>query len=720
MTRIILTILLIFATQSIFSQHYYINFEGIGASTNVENISVENLTQGTTVELIGNEVLHLAIVENVQSIENLSKTLKVFPNPMSDLSIIEFYATTKGKMHMAIYDITGKKAAETERNLETGLHKFQISGLKNGLYFLSIKGGNYHYSENLVSFNNSGQRAEISHLQSVDKVFTESTNTTQRVSGQNAVDMNYVPGDYLLFKGCSGDYCTYVTDDPQESKTIRFEFIECRDFDGNNYPVVKIGTQIWMAESIKTTHYRNGAPIPNITDDNEWTQQESGAYCFYDNDIAFKDDYGALYNWYAAIDSNNIAPEGWHVPNKDEIQTLSMAPEGGFSHFGGHLKETGFEHWDSPNTGATNQTGFSARGGGYRSNTDGSFDAINIWGHITWSTTPDWGENSWYTGMDYDNDKAYLYGYYRKCGFSIRCIKDVVVHKIDFEGIGASSEIDSISITNLTKNISVTLNGNDTLLLIPDTISNGKAKSATELLYETGDYILLKGYYDDYCTIVTDDPLESKTITFDFIECRDYDGYNYPIVKIGDQIWMAENLKSTHYRNGEPIPHITDDNEWMAQESGAYCYYDNDASNGEIYGALYNWYAAIDSNNIIAPEGWHVPTQEEIIEFTGAPPGGSSSFGGSLKETGFEHWQSPNNAATNQTGYTAVGGGYRSKEDGSFNELKQWSHIWSTDIDETVPGSVAAWYLALMHSNGNAYTYGYFFKSGFSIRCIKD
>jgi len=124
------------------------------------------------------------------------------------------------------------------------------------------------------------------------------------------------------------------------------------------------------------------------------------------------------------MDTNNIAPMGWHVPTKEEIITLTDAPPGGYSNNGGKLKETGNEHWIDPNVGATNEYGFTALPGGYRSNASGIFQELGLVSYTSWSSTEDWGQVSWYTAIDGWYDRVYLYGYYRKCGFSIRCIKD--------------------------------------------------------------------------------------------------------------------------------------------------------------------------------------------------------------------------------------------------------------------------------------------------------
>ena len=127
-----------------------------------------------------------------------------------------------------------------------------------------------------------------------------------------------------------------------------------------------------------------------------------------------------------------------------------------------------------------------------------------------------------------------------------------------------------------------------------------------------------------------------------------------PTVTICDQVWMAKNLDVTTYRNGDVISQVTDPTAWNALTTGAWCYYNNDPANGTIYGKLYNWYAVNDPRGL-APTGWHIPTEGELIALSDCL-GGQEVAGGKLKETGTAHWLSPN-IATNETGFTALPGG---------------------------------------------------------------
>jgi len=193
------------------------------------------------------------------------------------------------------------------------------------------------------------------------------------------------------------------------------------DADGNVYNTVIIGTQEWMTENLKTTKYRNGDPIPNKTLDTEWQGLATGAYCDYDNLPVNSATYGKLYNAYAVLDSRNLCPAGWHVPTDVEWQALSTFL-GGVSLSGGKLKEMGTTHWLSPNTGATNEHGFTALPGGTRS-VDGVFFSMTDFGGW-WTSTEGDITHAYYHDMAYDDSYDDRNSGLRNVGFSVRCLKD--------------------------------------------------------------------------------------------------------------------------------------------------------------------------------------------------------------------------------------------------------------------------------------------------------
>jgi uncharacterized protein (TIGR02145 family) len=189
------------------------------------------------------------------------------------------------------------------------------------------------------------------------------------------------------------------------------------DYDGNVYATVKIGEQVWMAENLRVTHYRNGAFILPIQANDQWLNNlTQGAYCYYDNQQSNAADYGALYNKLAVTSSNNLAPAGWRIPTASDLEQLRVYLAG-FELDGGCLKETGTAHWLAPNTGATNLALFNALPGGHRF-VNGTFTAMGYEGH--------WWLSDGTNGFLLLHDEADMQtstgsGMY---GYSVRCIKE--------------------------------------------------------------------------------------------------------------------------------------------------------------------------------------------------------------------------------------------------------------------------------------------------------
>ena len=189
-------------------------------------------------------------------------------------------------------------------------------------------------------------------------------------------------------------------------------------------PNVKICNQVWMTQNLNVVTYRNGDSIPKVADPTAWSTLTTGAYCYYNNDsTTYAATYGKLYNWYAVNDPRGIAPYGWHIPSDAEWTTL-ITCVGGVTVAGGALKEAGTTHWLSPNTGATNSSGFTGLPGGDRYPYGTLFNSINTEGYW-WSSTEGapttapyliMGSNSASAGLTGPSDKNFA--------FSVRCVRD--------------------------------------------------------------------------------------------------------------------------------------------------------------------------------------------------------------------------------------------------------------------------------------------------------
>lgn len=223
------------------------------------------------------------------------------------------------------------------------------------------------------------------------------------------------------------------------------------------------------------------------------------------------------------------------------------------------------------------------------------------------------------------------------------------------------------------------------------------------------------------CQRKTTEPMDND------ITVTDIDGNVYQTVQIGNQLWMAENLKVTHFRNGDAIPHIINDDEWVNTSDGAYCFYNNASSNAEIYGNFYNWFA-VDDIRGLAPEGWHIPTDDEIKELEIAigmseteanNEGGRGTNEGSKLAGRDDLWKNSSleeNSEFSTSGFNFLPSGYRQSSCGSCFDIGYTSFFWSSSESN----NNAAWWRKLFYQSTNVDRNSVNKNFGFSIRCIRD
>ncbi len=240
---------------------------------------------------------------------------------------------------------------------------------------------------------------------------------------------------------------TEIIDSPTGSQIYTFQFdgwTPCpgmstvTDIDGNTYNTVQIGYQCWMKENLKTTTYRNGTSIPNVTDSAAWTILPTGAYVWYDNNISMKDMYGGLYNWYAVVDTNGLCPTGWHVPSNDEWTNFTDYIGGLNAPHGNELKScrqmdsplgedcSTDEHprWNyNPDNYGTDDYGFSGLPSGSRYEL-GNFLDIGIYA-TWWSSTEYSSTFAWSRYLTFNEGSVFEFFYdFKLLGSSVRCLKD--------------------------------------------------------------------------------------------------------------------------------------------------------------------------------------------------------------------------------------------------------------------------------------------------------
>ena len=541
--------------------------------------------------------------------------------------------------------------------------------------------------------------------------------------------------------------------------------------DGITYKTVKIGTQTWMAENLNTSSFRNGDPVPEAKTDEEWVIKKAG-WCYYNNDPKNGALYGKLYNWYALTDTRGLAPEGWHLPSEAEWNTLSTFL-GGISEAGTKMKNK--SGWNDNGNG-TNESGFSGLPGSLRYE-EGQFNDIGRMG-FWWTTTPNIAKTLSHTlssnsylgwGMGKEGESY---------GFAVRCVMDQTGTTSEnknspeinttktgkrietFSGKSSTTTITVSSATSITTTAAGNSQGKSNLatptlttkpitnVLVTTATSGGNISgnggamvSATGVCWSTspnptitansktvdgpgttftssitGLTTYTKYYVRAYATNSAGTGYGNE-LTFTTLVV-DKDGNPYHFVAIGNQVWLVENLRTSHYNDGTLIPNTTGDNIWDSLTTGAFCNYNNDIANAKTYSHLYNWYAATDSRKI-CPAAWHVPTDTEWTTLTNNL-GGESEAGGKIKSK--SGWDDDGNG-TNSSGFTALPGGYR--ED-NYNSacfyIGSKGYFWSsTQFDNS-----RAWYRELRNAWGadpvsNEIYKDYWGKSiGFSIRCVND
>lgn len=535
------------------------------------------------------------------------------------------------------------------------------------------------------------------------------------------------------------------------------------DREGNEYRTIQIGDQNWMTENLRTAFFANGDPIPNIIESSEWASLPEGAWAHYNNDDFFDATYGKLYNWHAVSDPRGLCPAGWRVPSHEDWKTLELSlgmPQadlertgirGKEERIGGKLKSSGTQHWRAPNEGANNESGFGGLPGGNR-NEFGGFDGIGNFG-LWWTSTSAGPGMAWMRMLSHDSPFVDLLYADKNFGFSVRCVRGTAPHEEEVPVTAPTlAEVRTDPVSDVTTSeavgggtitddggSSVTERGIVWGVSQEPTLENnrGMAASASEndsfmasmsgLLPETTYHVRAFAMtdagvaYGDVVSFTTPPELIINII-------EDIDGNQYRTVEIGNQVWMAENLRTSRFQNGDYITYVIDNNEWEElnqEEAGAWAFYNNHAGN-EPFGLLYNWYAVNDPRGL-CPAGWRVATDrdwQQLERYLGMNPneanatgwrGQNANVGGKLKAEGTDFWRSPNTGATNESGFMALAGGYRFTS-GSFSYLRFFGYWWTA----TGADANTAWRRLLFNNRESINRMNYDKRYGFSVRCVQN
>ncbi len=564
---------------------------------------------------------------------------------------------------------------------------------------------------------------------SMEVSFNNGSSFTAVSSTYPSENNSVIPGSnrHLIWNGKISNNNTYSAQ--AKIKLIANTSIPCgQSFtdsrDGKSYNTVKIGTQCWMKENLNTGTMINGYL-------NQTNNQMLEKYC-YANHESNCTEYGGLYQWNEVMQYTitpkvqGICPQGWYLPTNGDW-TVLINFLGGEAVAGGLMKEEGTAHWSSPNTGATNESGFTALPGGLRYTYDIGFA---LWHSYTWfwsSSEYSPAQGASQNLVNY-NSFIYLSANGDPVGNSVRCLKGdamPTVSTIPVSNITPTSAISGGIIVNDGGSL-ITSKGvcwsTTAVPTIADFHTTDGAGAGTFTSYITGfsltDHYYVRAYATNGVGTSYGNEVNFTMSGTTSGPCPGIpnitdprNGKLYNTVQIGTQCWLKENLNIGSMVNSS----IDQTNNGIIEK---YCAW-NDEGGCDIYGGLYQWdemmqYTLIPGVQGLCPFGWHIPTDGEWTTIT-TYLGGGSQAGGKMKEAGTVHWQSPNVGASNESEFTALPGGARYPS-GIIYDLSQSAKFWSST--EWIP--THSLMLRLDRSSPEVGRQGDDKPHGYSIRCIKN
>jgi len=415
----------------------------------LDSILVTNLIQGGDTMLYWNDtVLSLDYTTGLDDNKNKRefRLSQNYPNPFSNSTFFDVFVPDNDQIIISIIDIVGREIINYTGTYSFGIHKFLLNTSNEGLYILKVCNSNSIRTLKMYCMGESNRsESKISYIGPGSLIYETKSN-------EAITSFNFAYGDSLSFIGYYKLMAITNTLMATQNTTVIFNFtcpitfIDVRD--SNNYSVVQIGNQCWMAENLA---YLPSVSPPHLGSE---TSPYYYVYDYYGTDVNTAKDsnnyhiYGVLYNWPAAMNgqasSNSvpsgvqgICPSGWHLPSDEEWKILEGEVDSIYGYpdpiwdnpvwrgtdVGGNLKETDTTHWSSPNTGATNSSGFTALPAGYRYHNQGEFRGLGLGAHFI--TSAENGINTeWLRHLNYGRVMARRYNDYKSTGYSVRCLMD--------------------------------------------------------------------------------------------------------------------------------------------------------------------------------------------------------------------------------------------------------------------------------------------------------
>ncbi|MDD2563115.1 MAG: FISUMP domain-containing protein [Salinivirgaceae bacterium] len=380
--------------------------KGLSIRSMVDGVEVTNIST-QNVDFYKNATT-LKFTSNLLS--NQEYSINAYPNPAMDMFHVNFYNAVSGNVSISVVNISGQIVAKNEVNADMGFFTASVKGLPSGIYVVSIMNSLANQHTKVLVQSGTNGTATIAIENNGNLVNDEKSDNPT---------VYFEVGEAYSVVAKLGDQITHRFITPQLGENVEFDFTSCVDKEGNTYPTVEIGNQLWMASNLKTSYFKNGDPIPQIQTNKAWKETKSSAVCQYDNVLENIDKFGLLYNGYAATDKRGVCPQGWRVPTDDDWTTLlNTINKDEYSGTESQLLVNEKE-WQRGN----NLFGFSAISAGMRYAHNGAFGHKNQntrW----WTSTISKSNFAWNRYIN--DDKSYLgRGEYNlNYGYSIRCIKE--------------------------------------------------------------------------------------------------------------------------------------------------------------------------------------------------------------------------------------------------------------------------------------------------------
>lgn len=743
----LIAILLILSFGLFAQSNLILNFNAVDSATNLsiplDSVIISDLSSGSDTTIYGATpslvIMFTGTNDNFQ-IDGMYLSDPI-PNPTSGNSEMVLVLDQYSSLVLSMYDISGAVLYSRHTQVGPGVYRLNVTTGGKELVIVSLRTNNAILSRKIITIK-GGSVGNTNPSVDISRVAPSVTHPVK-----SAMGFGFNPGDTLLLISFASGYLPdSIISSPTVNTSYTFSLktnpvfvcgstlVDSRD--NQLYPTVHIGTQCWMGKNLNVGMMVNSVNTGSYHSDvtNNGVIEK---YCCY-NDTSYCTTYGGLYEWDEAMGYDTtpgiqgVCPTGWHIPTDADWNTLETYL-GGYNVAGGKMKETGYIHWPSPNTGATNSSGFTGLPGRCR-NSDGSFIMSGHFGYF-WSSSLYSSFDAWSRYLTYYTEEfGYQYSY-RTEGYSVRCVADTFQPCLP-QPDQAYAGPDSLLIIG------------DSIFLYANTPLSGfgqwsiifgqggeiaDSSNATSLFTgQPGFMYSLVWAISTACDTSTDTVNISFAATQIFQECGDTlidirDGQNYLTVQIGTQCWMADNLNigmmATSVNTG--YEHSDVSNNGVIEK---YCY-NNTSNNCDTYGGLYDWDEAMGYDTIsgaqgICPSGWHIPTNDEWCTLTtlldttvncNIYGTSGTDVGGKLKEIGTTYWNNPNTGATNSSGFTALGAGYR-HADGTFSDLKKANLLRSSSKYTTAN----ALYWSLSYNKATIWQGNYYKVSGQSVRCLND